>query len=486
MTVTLPAISSSPTFFRQEQCCCVSRFSRTTGLPQKPFSAPVCFRASTKLVMIQCNNSSSSSSSNIFTEWGLFLPLFQEFGFEEGQTQVLFEKNPGLRFETLESLGSRLCFLQSAGLDGFALCRLIAKRPDILTAEEIRELYNLKGQIEPVKLERLLTVTEPQYFVGFAGKVELLLNHGIPRENLPHILNNVNLTKVFCHKSANEIEQTILYLKHFGGVDLIIRRPAILNLDFETQLVPRIMFLTELSGGDENATGAVLLKLPSVLAYTTEHLQSHAEFFRSFVGLTDPEIFKIVLVYPNVFSASKDRKLQPRVEFLMECRLNSIDIFRFLIKAPLFLGLSFRENLSKKLVFLLKIGYKYRTKELALALGAVTRTSCENMQKVINVFLTYGLDYSEILAMSKKHPQILQYNCESLQKKVEYLIEDMGREIGELLDFPAFLGYKLDARIKHRYEEKKKIIGEGMSLNKLLSVSTERFSKKKKKCPVPM
>ncbi|KAL5710481.1 Transcription termination factor mterf8 [Ranunculus cassubicifolius] len=63
---------------------------------------------------------------------------------------------------------------------------------------------------------------------------------------------------------------------------------------------------------------------------------------------------------------------------------------------------------------------------------------------------------------------------------MEYLIEDIGRDIGELLAFPAFLGYKLDDRIKHRYELKKEITGEGMSLNKLLSVSTERFSKKNK------
>ncbi|XVE58267.1 hypothetical protein DITRI_Ditri04bG0156700 [Diplodiscus trichospermus] len=54
---------------------------------------------------------------------------------------------------------------------------------------------------------------------------------------------------------------------------------------------------------------------------------------------------------------------------------------------------------------------------------------------------------------------------------MEYLTGEMDREVGELLTFPAFLGYKLDDRIKHRYEVKKKIVGIGMSLNKLLSVS---------------
>ncbi|KAL3714284.1 hypothetical protein ACJRO7_006248 [Eucalyptus globulus] len=80
--------------------------------------------------------------------------------------------------------------------------------------------------------------------------------------------------------------------------------------------------------------------------------------------------------------------------------------------------------------------------------------------------------------MSKKHPQILPYNPDSLEEKVEYLVGEMGRDLDKLLDFPAFLCYKLDSRIKHRYEVKK-IIDEGIFLNKLLSVSSKRFAKRK-------
>ncbi|KAF8008285.1 hypothetical protein BT93_K2074 [Corymbia citriodora subsp. variegata] len=72
--------------------------------------------------------------------------------------------------------------------------------------------------------------------------------------------------------------------------------------------------------------------------------------------------------------------------------------------------------------------------------------------------------------MSKKHPQILQYNSDSLEEKVDYLMGEMGCDLDKLMDFPAFLGYILDSRIKHKYEVKTKITGEGMSINKLLSV----------------
>lgn len=376
-----------------------------------------------------------------------------------------------------------------------ALSRFISKRPELLTAPEVDSLIcfllrsddlDLRGKIEPAQIGRLLNATEPRFFLGFEGKVRLLLQHGIPQEKLVHVLNNANLTKAFCLKSVEEIDRLFTFLSRFGGVDIILKRPATLNYNLDSQLIPRIGFLLELSGGDVEAAATVLRKLPFLVAYSVDHLSDHVEFLKSFAGLTENEIFRIVLVYPNLFSASRKRKLHPRIDFLKQCGLSSHDIFRFLIKAPLFISLSFEENLAYKLVFLVKIGYQNRTKELAVAMGAVTRTSCKNLQEVIGVFLNYGLSFEDILEMSKKHPQILQYNNESLEEKLNYLTEEMGREVGELLSFPAFLGYKLDGRIKHRYEVKKKTLGEGMSLNKLLAISAARFSTKNKKQTVTL
>ncbi|XP_022886911.1 transcription termination factor MTERF8, chloroplastic-like [Olea europaea var. sylvestris] len=81
-----------------------------------------------------------------------------------------------------------------------------------------------------------------------------------------------------------------------------------------------------------------------------------------------------------------------------------------------------------------------RTRELAMAMGVVTRTSCKNLHWNIGVFLNYGLTCEDILEVSKKYPQVLQYNHDSLEEKMDYLIEEMGGEVRKLLSFPAFLG----------------------------------------------
>ncbi|XP_047957468.1 transcription termination factor MTERF8, chloroplastic [Salvia hispanica] len=430
-------------------------------------------------------------STPTFSDSGIMLfSLLQEMGFNEKETNTIIDANAALRLTPFESIRSRIHFLQSAGLYGATLSRLISKRPDLLTAEEINGVLSLiaingdselKGKIEPAQVERLFNATDPRFMVGFERKVQLLLEFGVPKEKLARVLNNVNLTKALCLRSLQEFERMLAFLQRFGGPELVLRRPAILNYDLDAQLIPRVGFILELSGGDEAATSTVLHKFPFVLAYTVDHLKDHVQFLNSYAELSYEEIFKIVLVYPGLFSASRKRKLQPRIDFLKQCGLSSQDLYKFLMKAPLFLSLSFEENLANKLVFMVKIGYRNRTKELAMAMGAVTRCSCKNLQEVIGVFLNYGLTCEDILDMSKKHPQVLQYNHESLEEKLDYLTEEMGREVGELLSFPAFLGYKLDGRIKHRYEEKRKTLGEGMSINKLLSVSVATFSTKKKK-----
>lgn len=419
-----------------------------------------------------------------YTEKGHIVSLFQILGFDERVIEDILGRNPALELLPVESIRSRIRGLQSIGLNELGLSKLIIKHPDVLTVEEVeffvKFINGLEIKIESIQIERLLLGMEPRFIGGFDKKVNLLIENGIPQEKIAHVLNNVNLSKGICLKSYEEIQRLLTYLTRFDAVGIIAKRPSILNYDLDTQLVPRIGFLQKLSGGDTDAVGEVLNRLPAILTYSVEHLQGHVEFFRSYVGLSDPEIFKIVLVFPNVISASKKRKLQPRIDFLKECGLDSGEIYRFLIKAPLFLGLSFEKNLSHKLAMLVKIGYAYRTKDLVMAMGAVTRTTSEKLQEVFGLFLSYGFCCDDIVAMSKKHFQILQYNPGSLEKKMEYLIEDMDREIGELLSFPAFLGYNLDNRIKHRYELKKKIVGEEMSLNKLLSVSTKKFSKTKK------
>ena len=393
---------------------------------------------------------------------------------------------PELNSIPLDSLRDRVFSLYSLGLDRVSINHLVTERLTVLTANEIDPLLSflrneLQGQLEKAKLKRLLLANEPKSLSLFLQKVQLLVDRGMPDDKIVRVLNKVNLSKAICHRSMDEIERILDFLEPFDGIHLIAKNPVILNCDLHNQLIPRIRVLTVLSGGDEDSVAKVLNRFPLILNYSAEHLEEHIKFLRCFADLDDQQIFRIVLLFPAIFTSSRERKLRPRIQFLKECDLDSDEIFKFLSKAAIFLSISFRANLAYKLGFLVKIGYKYRTKELAVAIAASMRISCENMHKMVNLFLDYGFSLEDIYAMSKKHPQILSYNHAILRKKMEYLVEEMNRDIEELLDFPAYLGYNLEDRIKHRYEIKKDLIGEQLSINRLLAVSNENFTGRRKK-----
>lgn len=89
-------------------------------------------------------------------------------------------------------------------------------------------------------------------------------------------------------------------------------------------------------------------------------------------------MFKIVYVFFNVISISKERKLRLRIEFLKEFGFDFFGMFKFLSKVLLFLVL-LEDNFLYKLGFLVKIGYKYRIRELVFVMGVVIRISFDNM-----------------------------------------------------------------------------------------------------------
>ncbi|XP_058785324.1 transcription termination factor MTERF8, chloroplastic-like isoform X1 [Vicia villosa] len=493
------ALAALP-LFSNPPCRCSSSHSRqpstfSSHLQTQPFISPLTksqppnnnyllfqFRPS-----INCR--SSSHTPNLDFQYVRLVTLFQEIGISFEETNLLLSNASELTSIQLDLLRYHILSLKSLGLGRMSINHIVTKQLNMLTSNEIEPLLNflrneLQGQVEEAKVKHLLSANQPKELSDFPQKVQLLIDSGIGVDKIAHVLNKVSLSKAICHKSMEEIERVISFLKPFGGVDLILKHPVLLNHDLDNKLKPRFRVLTELSGGDEDSVGKVVNMFPSIMHLRTERLEEQIEFLRSFAELDDQQIFRIVLVYPSIFNSNRERKLRPRLQFLKDCGLDSGDIFKFLIKEPTFLGISFRNNLECKLLFLVKIGYEYRTKELAMAIAASTRTSCGNMQKAVSLFLNYGLSPEDIFAMSKKRPATLQYNPASLEKKIKYLTEEMDRDIQELLDFPAFHGYKLDDEIKYRYEIKKDSCGGQISLNQVLTVSSENFSDRPKKASV--
>ncbi|GAB2227576.1 hypothetical protein Droror1_Dr00009401 [Drosera rotundifolia] len=116
--------------------------------------------------------------------------------------------------------------------------------------------------MEPSKVQHLLLWNDPGSLDGFDAKVRLMVELGIPEERIVYVLRNVHLSKAICRESAKEIKRLMEFLDSYGGVTLILKRPATLNYDLDTQLFPRVKFFEDLSGGVEDSARVILCRMP--------------------------------------------------------------------------------------------------------------------------------------------------------------------------------------------------------------------------------
>ncbi|XP_078447617.1 plastid transcriptionally active 15 [Wolffia australiana] len=298
--------------------------------------------------------------------------LLCEFGFDGDAARALCDRHRHVALLRPESLRRRLDLLRSAGLAEAAVPGAVARLPEILTSEKMQRLLELlagelAGGIEPAKLERLLATATAPELAGLPDKIALLAELGVPRARLAGVLNGANIRKALCARTAEEVEETVRLLMRVGA-EVVLRRPALLNQG-AAQLRPRLERLRELAGGDAREAARLVRKLPGILAYTADHVGEHVEYWQG-EGLSREQVFRVAMVYPSVFSASRERRLARRVELLRLCGVRGGEqLFRFLVKAPLFLGLS-EDNLGKKLAFLVKLGHRPGTREMAGAVAA--------------------------------------------------------------------------------------------------------------------
>lgn len=86
-----------------------------------------------------------------------------------------------------------------------------------------------------------------------------------------------------------------------------------------------------------------------------------------------------------------------------------------------------------------------------------------------------GFSYEEAANVCTRLPAIFGYGVESnLKPKVEYLVEEMEREVEELKRFPQYFGFSLEKRIVPRHLHLKER-GVRIPLNRMLMWGDDKF-----------
>ncbi|XP_059647338.1 transcription termination factor MTERF6, chloroplastic/mitochondrial isoform X2 [Cornus florida] len=234
---------------------------------------------------------------------------------------------------------------------------------------------------------------------------------------------------------------------------IVLKCPKILTIGLSEKLVPMVQCLATL-GTKSSYVASAITKFPHILSHSVEEKLCPLLAFFEALGVPEKQLGKMLLVNPRIISYSIESKLSQIVDFLASLGLTKEGMIgKVLVKNPFIMGYSVDKRLRPTLEFLKSVGLM----ELDLQRVAIgfSEVLCRDVDKILRPNLTYlrgcGFKDRQIAALVTGYPPILFKSISnSLEPRIRFLVEVMGRQIDEVVDYPDFFRHGLKKRLEMR------------------------------------
>ncbi|XP_076904494.1 transcription termination factor MTERF4, chloroplastic-like [Bidens hawaiensis] len=304
-----------------------------------------------------------------------------------------------------------------------------------------------------------------------------------------------------------------LGVKRSNLTEFLRRYPQVLHSSVVVDLAPVVKYL---EGMDIklNDIPRVLERYPEVLGYKLEGTMSTSVAYLVGIGVSRREIGGILTRYPEILGMRVGRVIKPFVEYLESVGIPTLAVARLIEKRPHILGFGLNDRIKPNAKFLTEFGVRESficsiiaqypeiigldlgpklSKQLSFLTSLVNLTHedfgkvIEKMPQIVSLsnaavvkhveFLkTCGFSETQVKKMVILCPQILALNMDIMKLNFDYFLK-MGRQLDELVDFPAFFTYGLESTIKPRHQMVAKM-GLKCSLAWLLNCSDSKFEER--------
>ncbi|KAE8008494.1 hypothetical protein FH972_005000 [Carpinus fangiana] len=332
----------------------------------------------------------------------------------------------------------------------------------------------------------------------------------------------VALTKAgenILERNNDELDEIIEYLECNGvrrdWIGYVVSRcPPLLSYSLE-EVRARVQFYLDM-GMNEKDFGTMVFDYPRVLGqFTMEEMNEKVSYLKEF-GLCTEEVGKLLafkphlmgcgieetwkplvkylyyhgisrdgmkrmlMVKPIIFCVDLETTIVPKVRFFQDIGVRDDAIGNMLVKFPSFLTYSLYKKLRPVVIFLMtKAGVSEKDigKVIALAPELLGCSIVKKLEVNVKYFLSLGIRVRQLGEMIADFPMLLRYNPDILRPKYRYLRRTMVRPLQDLIEFPRFFSYSLDARIipRHKISVERRI---NLKLRYMLASTDEEFEKK--------
>ncbi|KAH7839734.1 hypothetical protein Vadar_008006 [Vaccinium darrowii] len=296
--------------------------------------------------------------------------------------------------------------------------------------------------------------------------------------------------------------------------EFIKNYPHVLHASVVVELVPVVKFLRGLDV-EKQDIGYVLMKYPELLGFKLEGTMSTSVAYLFSIGVNPRGIGPMVTQYPYLLGMRVETMIKPLVDYLVSLGLPKKILARLLEKHAHVLGYDLEETVKPNVECLISFGIRRETLASVIAqypqiIGLLLKAKLLTQQYFFNLKLK--IDPEGFARVIERMQQIISLNQNVLMKPIEFLLartipseddakmvvkcpqlvavpvglmknsyyffkSEMGRLVKELVEFPEYVTYSLESRIKPRYQ---KLESKGIrcSLAWFLNCSDQRFEER--------
>eukprot|EP01018_Ginkgo_biloba_P033304 Gb_18638 [translate_table: standard] len=224
--------------------------------------------------------------------------------------------------------------------------------------------------------------------------------------------------------------------------------PLLFFLNRKSDIEPNIRVLRDAGVRNENIHD-VLRKFLNVVTYRVPSLVSKIDYLKS-IGLGREDIDHVCSKFPAILGHSVEDKLKPLVHELQSLGFSGHRLVKTIVNNPYVFSMKVGGELSRCVLLLKHLRCRKSIQDKILEQGIIRGS--RRVKARVECLTKHGLSHREALKLLEKEPRIIIYDLRCIERKVNFLINDMGFPIRNLIEVPDYLGVNFEKQIIPRHK----------------------------------
>ncbi|XP_064958713.1 transcription termination factor MTERF4, chloroplastic-like [Musa acuminata AAA Group] len=282
-------------------------------------------------------------------------------------------------------------------------------------------------------------------------------------------------------ESRHQPDSVLGFFKSYGFDNTQVKKvisanPRWLLLDVEKTLAPKFRALQDLGFSCSDITHLVRSN-NHVISHKSQTILSKIQLWQGLLGSNDL-LMKICKRNRWFLGYSIEKTIQPNIEILRDCGITDQKLSMILRQYPVLITQN-AETLKALISRVEGLGVPRTSGMFLLILSVLQSISEKNFKAHLEFFKGFGWSEDDFLAAFRKAPTFVRISLKSLQRKMEFLVNEAGCAPSHLALRPDILLCSLEKRLMPRHQIVTGLKSRGVCISNLSMSTYAKYPEKK-------